>query len=256
MVNIVSNMLKLSQIDVSLGGLQILQDLSLEIEEGKITGLIGPNGAGKSTVFNVITGLIPFAQGSVRLRDQELLGRSPDLVSRLGITRTFQDSQVLPQITVMENLVSASPMVQDVSLVDVFFRPGRTATLKAEAEAKALELLDKVGLKSKAQALAKDLSYGQSKLIEILKVMMTDAELVFLDEPFSGLYPEMVKVIKDLFYELVTSGRSLVLVEHNMKLIEEVCDKVIVLDFGKRIARGSFAEIRENPQVVEAYLGY
>jgi len=249
-------MLKLSQIDLSLGGLQILQDLSLQIPEGKITGLIGPNGAGKSTVFNVITGLIPFAKGSVSLRDQELLGKSPDLINRLGITRTFQDSQVLPQITVLENLISASPLLQDVSLTDVFFRPKSSAALKAEAEAKALGMLEKVGLKDKSQDLAQELSYGQSKLIEILKVMMTDAELVFLDEPFSGLYPEMVKVIKDLIYELVQSGRTIVLVEHNMKLIEEVCDQVIVLDFGKKIADGNFTEIRENAEVVEAYLGH
>lgn len=248
-------MLKLSHINLSLGGLQILRNLNMQIEEGQITGLIGPNGAGKSTVFNVITGLIPFASGSVQLREQELLGSRPDQINRLGITRTFQDSQVLPQITVLENLMSASPLLRGASLTQVFFRRGQMKLQKAEAGEKAMDLLKKVGLEDKAQALAQDLSFGQSKLIEILKVMMSEAELVFLDEPFSGLYPEMVKVIKDLIYELVEKGKTIVLVEHHMKLIEEVCDHVIVLDFGEKIAEGSFSEIRMNSKVIEAYLG-
>lgn len=248
-------MLRLKNISLSLGGLKILSNLSFEILEGKITGLIGPNGAGKSTAFNVVTGLLPFASGSVKLRGQELLKSSPDQISRLGITRTFQDSQVLPQISVLENLVSASPLIRDASLAKVLFQSRRMKRLKAEAEAKALDLLKKVGLQNKAQALAQDLSYGQSKLIEILKVFMGDAELVFLDEPFSGLYPEMIQVIKGLIYELVASGRTIVLVEHNMQLIEEVCDRVIVLDFGEKLAEGSFAEIREDERVMGAYLG-
>lgn len=248
-------MLKLHNINLSLGGLSILHDLSMQIEERKITGLIGPNGAGKSTVFNVITGLIPFAEGSVQLRGQELLGSRPDQVNRLGITRTFQDSQVLPQITVLENLMSASPLLRDISLWKLFSSPRQMKKLKAEAEEKARSLLKKVGLENKLGALAQELSFGQSKLIELLKVMMSEAELVFLDEPFSGLYPEMVKVIQDLIYELVKTGKTIVLVEHNMKLIEEVCDHVIVLDFGEKIAEGGFREIRKNPKVVEAYLG-
>ncbi len=249
-------MLMLKDVSLELGGLQVLKDLDLTLEEGKITGLIGPNGAGKSTCFNVITGLIPFATGSVKLRGHEILKDSPDQISRMGVTRTFQDSQVLPQITVLENLVSASPLIRDASLMKVFFQSARMKQVKAEAEEKGMEMLKKVGLRDKAKALAGDLSYGQSKLIEILKVFMSDAELVFLDEPFSGLFPEMIKVIKELIYELVESGKTIVLVEHNMKLIEEVCDQVIVLDFGQKIADASFAEIREQNEVVEAYLGH
>ena len=126
---------------------------------------------------------------------------------------------------------------------------------KAEAEEKARSLLKKVGLEKHALGLAKDLSYGQSKLIEMLKVIMSESDLVFLDEPFSGLYPEMIKVIQGLIYELVGSGKTIVLVEHNMKLIEEICDHVIVLDFGTKLAEGSFSEVRNNKEVVEAYLG-
>lgn len=248
-------MLKLSNIDLSLGGLQILRDLSMSIEEGKITGLIGPNGAGKSTVFNVVTGLIPSVKGSIKLRGQEIMGSSTDQISRLGIMRTFQDSLILPQITVLENLISASPLLRDASLAQVFFRARRIKQSKAEAEAKAMDLLKKVGLEDRAGALAQDLSYGQSKLIEILKVIMSEAELIFLDEPFSGLYLEMIKVIEGLIYEMVDKGKTIVIVEHNMKLIEEVCDRVIVLDFGEKIADGTFAEIRRDKLVIEAYLG-
>ncbi|MDF2379770.1 MAG: ABC transporter ATP-binding protein [Candidatus Gracilibacteria bacterium] len=249
-------MLKVHNINLSLGGLKILNDLSFEIEEGKITGLIGPNGAGKSTVFNVVTGLISFATGSVQLRKQDILGAPSYQVSRMGIMRTFQDAQVLPQISVLENLISASPLIRDASLFQVFFRPKMMERMKAEAAEKARELLKKVGIEEKSNVLAQDLSYGQSKLVEILKVFMSDAELVFLDEPFSGLYPEMIKVIKGLVYELIESGRTVVLVEHNMKLIEEVCDHVVVLDFGTKLAEGKFEEVRENKDVVNAYLGH
>lgn len=248
-------MLKFQKINLSLGGLRILHQLSLEIEPGKITGLIGPNGAGKSTVFNVLFGLIPMAKGSIQLRGQEVLGNEPYRMNRLGLMRTFQDAQVLPQISVLENLVSVSPLVRDVSLFRVFFKSGELRQLRKEAEQRAMELLKKVGLESKSHSLAQDLSYGQKKLVEILKVMMSEAEMIFLDEPFSGLYPEMIKVITGLIYELVGQGKTIVLVEHNMKLIEEVCDRVIVLDFGEKIAEGSFAEIRKDRKVIEAYLG-
>lgn len=248
-------MLKFQKINLSLGGLRILHQLSLEIEQGKITGLIGPNGAGKSTVFNVLFGLIPSAKGSILLRNQEVLGSEPYQMSRLGLMRTFQDAQVLPQISVLENLVSVSPLIRDVSLFRVFFQSRQTQQLRKEAEARAMELLQKVGIQAKAHDLAQNLSYGQKKLVEILKVMMSEAEMIFLDEPFSGLYPEMIKVITGLIYELVDKGMTIVLVEHNMKLIEEICDRVIVLDFGEKIAEGGFGEIRANKKVIEAYLG-
>lgn len=248
-------MLKFQKINLSLGGLRILHQLSLEIEQGKITGLIGPNGAGKSTVFNVLFGLIPMAKGSIQLQGQEVLGNEPYQMNRLGLMRTFQDAQVFPQISVLENLVSVSPLIRDVSLARVFFKSREMKQLRKEAQQKGLELLKKVGLDSKASALAHDLSYGQKKLVEILKVMMSEAEMIFLDEPFSGLYPEMIKVITGLIYELVDQGKTIVLVEHNMKLIEEVCDRVIVLDFGEKIAEGSFAQVRADRKVVEAYLG-
>jgi len=248
-------MLKFHKINLALGGLRILHQLSMEIEEGKITGLIGPNGAGKSTVFNVLFGLIPFAKGSIKLRDQEVLGNAPHLMTRLGLMRTFQDAQVLPQISVLENLVSVSPLIRDVSLFRVFFKSRSTKLFEKEAEQKALELLSKVGIEGKAYVLAQDLSYGQKKLVEILKIMMSEAEMIFLDEPFSGLYPEMIKIITGLIRELVDQGKTIVLVEHNMKLIEEICDRVIVLDFGEKIAEGGFREIRADKQVIAAYLG-
>jgi|CXWL01.1.fsa_nt_gi branched-chain amino acid transport system ATP-binding protein len=248
-------MLELKNISLSLGGLRILHQLSLEIEEGKITGLIGPNGAGKSTVFNVVTGLISSTRGSVRLRNHDILGEPSFRVNRMGVTRTFQDAQVFKQMTVLENLISASPLIRDASLFQVFFHPRKMYQLRAEAEKKARELLKKVGLESKASVLAQDLSYGQTKLVEILKVFISEAELILLDEPFSGLYSEMIKIITGLIYELRDHGKTLVLVEHNMKLIEEICDRVIVLDYGEKIAEGTFSEIRKSRKVIEAYLG-
>lgn len=248
-------MLSLHHISLSLGGLRILHNLSFEIPEGKITGLIGPNGAGKSTVFNVVTGLIPMTTGSVQLRGQELIRASTDQIARLGITRTFQDSHVLAQITVLENLIAASPLLWDISLFGVFFHGRQTGQRRAEAEAKALEFLRHVGLEGKAHVNAEHLSYGQKKLLELLKVMMSDAELILLDEPFSGLFPEMIKLITKLVLALKEKGKTIVFVEHNMKLIEEICDHVVVLDSGEKIAEGTFADVRKNKTVIEAYLG-
>lgn len=248
-------MLQLQHIQLGLGGLKILNDLSLEIEEGKITGLIGPNGAGKSTVFNLITGFFSTAKGSIRLQGHELLGEKTFRINRMSVMRTFQDAQVIKQISVLENLVSASPLIRDASVFQSLFHAGSMRQLRAEAEQKARSLLKQVGIEDKAQVMGSELSYGQSKLVEILKVFMSEAELIFLDEPFSGLYPEMIKVIKGLIDELVEKGKTIVLVEHNMKLIEEVCDRVIVLDFGEKIAEGDFAAVRKDRRVMEAYLG-
>lgn len=248
-------MLHCSHISLSLGGLRILHDLSFMIKEGQITGLIGPNGAGKTMLFNVITGLFPANTGSLQFRDHDISKEKPHRISRLGMTRTFQDSRVLPQITVLENLICASPMLWDVSLLKVFFQSRSERQNRHEAKTKALSLLRQVGLDTKASVLGQDLSYGQKKLVEILKVMMSEAELILLDEPFSGLFPEMIKLITKLILELREKGKTIVFVEHNMKLIEEICDHVIVLDSGEKIAEGKFAEIRKNKNVIEAYLG-
>lgn len=248
-------MLKVKDVNLQLGGLKILNHLTFNVEQGSITGLIGPNGAGKSSFYNALFNLFPANSGSIQFEGIELIGKSPDQVNHLGIARTFQDSKLLPQITVLENLMLSAKYSEPVTLKRVFLGH---RILKEEQEAnrkKAMELLKKVGLEKKSNALAKNLSYGQSKLIEILKLFMYESKLVLLDEPFSGLFPEMIKVITGLIRELVKSGRTIIFVEHNMKLIAEICDHVVVLDAGQKIAEGTFEEVKSKPVVIEAYLG-
>lgn len=248
-------MLVVKDLNLQIGGLKILNQLSFNIKEGSITGLIGPNGAGKSSFYNVLFNLFAGATGSIQLEGVELIGKRADQVSHLGVTRTFQDSQLLPQMTVLENLLLSAHYSSEVNLKRVFFDYKNLKEEKMAHDKTAMHLLRKVGLESKANVMAKNLSYGQSKLIEILKLFMNDSKLILLDEPFSGLFPEMIKVITDLIYELAKSGRTLIFIEHNMKLIAEICDHIIVLDAGAKIAEGTFEEIRKNPEVIEAYLG-
>lgn len=248
-------MLQVRNLNLRLGGLHILNDLTFDVREQSITGLIGPNGAGKSSFFNAVFGLFPGATGSAKLEEVELLGKEPYQVSHLGIIRTFQDARLLPQITVLENLLIGARYGEPVTLWRVFFDYRKLREERWAHEKRALELLHKVGLQDKAHTLAKNLSYGQTKLIEILKLFMAEGKIIFLDEPFAGLFPEMIKLISKLIRELVTSGRTVMLVEHNMKLISEVCDHVIVLDAGSKLAEGTFDEIKRKPEVIEAYLG-
>ncbi len=248
-------MLKVRDLTLHIGGLQILDHLSFDVPQGSITGLIGPNGAGKSSFFNALFNLFLPQKGSIRLEGVELVGKRPDQVHRLGVSRTFQDSKPLPQITVMENLLSACPYSSPVSLRRVFLGSRLLREEEAAHRRKARELLKKVGLEGKEHTLAKNLSYGQTKLVEILKLFLHENRLALLDEPFSGLFPEMIKVISGLVRELVQSGRTVMLVEHNMKLIAETCDHVVVMDAGRKLAEGSFEAVRKNPEVIEAYLG-
>lgn len=248
-------MLQVRHLSLHLGGLKILDDLSFDIKEQSITGLIGPNGAGKSSFFNAVFGLFPPSGGSVKLNEVELVGKEPHLVKHFGITRTFQDARLLPQITVLENLLVGVSYAYPVTLRRVFWDYRKLREEYLAHTAKVLELLKRVGLQEKAYTLARSLSYGQTKLIEILKLFMTESKLIFLDEPFSGLFPEMIKLITGLIRDLVKAGRTIMIVEHNMKLISEVCDHVIVLDAGAKIAEGTFEEIKKNPKVIEAYLG-
>lgn len=248
-------MLQVKNLDLQLGGLKILDNLTFDIKEGSITGLIGPNGAGKSSFYNSLFGLFQANKGSIKFDGIELIGKTPDQINHLGIARTFQDSKLLPQITVLENLLLSAKYRDPVTLKRVFFDRKQLSEEQKVNRKKAMDLLKKVGLEGKANSLAKNLSYGQSKLIEILKLFMYESKLVLLDEPFSGLFPEMIKVITELIRELTKTGRTIIFVEHNMKLIAEICDHVIVLDAGAKIAEGTFDQVKSNPEVISAYLG-
>jgi ABC-type branched-subunit amino acid transport system ATPase component len=224
------------------------------VAHNSITALIGPNGAGKTTVFNMITGLIHHDAGSVVYKGRSLLGRRPHQIANLGITRTFQLIRLFPKLTVLENLLLAEKKSGE-SLLNTLFRPGQ---VKRESHKKARQCmahLKLVGMESKAHVNAEDLSYGQQKLVEIARVLATGADLILLDEPVAGVNPTMKEHIKKVLFRLKKEGKTILIIEHDMHFVRDVCEKVIVLDAGADIAVGAPSVVMNDKKVLEAYLG-
>lgn len=231
----------------SFGGIRALDTCSISVEEGSITGLIGPNGSGKTTMFNVVTGYERIDAGSVHFKGQSITNISPDKVFRLGIGRTFQLTRVFPGLTVLENMHVAA---QRNDFKGLFSRWSSTHEQK-----RALELLDFVGLTRVKDLPAGNLSYGQRKLLEFAFILIAEPRVILLDEPAGGVNPTMINYLADRIRELNARGVTFLVVEHNMEFVMGLCDKVMVMHRGTRIAEGTPAEVRANPAVLEAYLG-
>jgi len=230
------------------GGVHAVDHLSISIPKGKITGIIGPNGSGKTTLTNVLTGFHAINSGALIVGGEKELQhiRSYD-VRNLGMTRTFQNVRVFEQMSVLDNiLVVLTERGLFASLFD-----SHTAFHKNTAQ----EVLTRVGLWEKRNENAVNLSYGQRKLLEIARALAVNADVIFFDEPYAGLFPEMVKLVSTVMQELRTQGKTVVLIEHDMALIRELCDHVIVLEAGKLLAEGKPGEVLADSKVIEAYLG-
>ena len=229
-------------------GVKAVDHLSLSFEKGKITSVIGPNGSGKSTLINLLTGFIPFDSGEVVIAGKETLSKiEPYEAKELGITRTFQDVRLFEQMPVLDNVLVV--LTERGVFKALFEKHGKLHLAKAE------EVLKRVGLWEKRHQLAKNLSYGQRKLLEIARVLAMDPDIIFFDEPFAGLFPEMLKVVVGVMQELKQQGRTQILVEHNMELIRELSDHLVVLDAGGLLAEGVPSEVLAKREVIEAYLG-
>lgn len=236
-------------------GVKALDGLSFELTQGQITALIGPNGAGKTTVFNVITGFLKPDRGSVRLGARSLTGLPPFKIARLGIGRTFQNIRLFPQMTVLQNVMLALRYATGEKLASAMLRSRKMLLEDSRNRERALSILEKVGLLNKQEALGNELSHGQRRLVEFARVFALDPQLLLLDEPTAGLFPEMVEQTKKMIVDLKEAGKTVLFVEHDMRVVMGIAERVVVLNHGQRIADGTPEQIQNDEVVITAYLG-
>ena len=248
-------MLQFDHVSKNFGGLQVLQDVSFSVPQGGIFGLIGPNGAGKTTVFNLITGLIRKSGGAITFNGQDLDGVAPHKITRLGIARTFQNIRVFKEMTLLQNVVVGMHDQLDYGVAGVLLNLASFRQAEERARERALELLSWVRLEHKAHALADSLSYGEQRKLEFARALATKPKLLLLDEPVAGMNPSEKTELMAEIVNIKQRGFSIFLIEHDMRFVMGLCDQIAVLNFGKIIAQGAPDEIKNNPEVIEAYLG-
>jgi branched-chain amino acid transport system ATP-binding protein len=250
-----ASVLQLRGATKTFGGLTAVDSLDLDIRKGQIFSIIGPNGAGKTTVFNLITGIYKPDSGAILLEGQSISGLTPDRVLRRGIARTFQNIRLFKSMTALENVLVGADANSKVGLFNALFKTPLHRRTEAESIEEAYRLLDFVGVGGRAGELAANLSYGDQRRLEIARAMATKPKLLCLDEPAAGFNPAEKQRLMELIRKVRDDGYTVLLIEHDMRLVMGVTDRIVVLEFGRKIAEGSPAEIRDNPAVVAAYLG-
>jgi branched-chain amino acid transport system ATP-binding protein len=248
-------LLNISGVNKRFGGLQALTDVGIQIRPGQIVGLIGPNGAGKTTFFNVITGLYQPDSGSFELAGKPYSPSAPHAVAKAGIARTFQNIRLFGEMTALENVMVGRHVRSKQGVFGAIFRHKAAREEEASIRARAQELLDFVGIGQFGSRTAKYLSYGDQRRLEIARALATDPQLLALDEPAAGMNATEKLALRELLVKIKLEGKTVLLIEHDVKLMMGLCDRITVLEYGKRIAEGVPSEIQKDPAVISAYLG-
>jgi len=236
-------------------GLTALHRVNFHVDRGEIVGLIGPNGSGKTTLFNCATGVLPVSGGRIKFKGEDIANHKTHEIALKGVSRTFQIIRIFPKLTVMENMLLAIQQHQGERILSSILHTPRVRRLERHARQRASELLDFVGLTPLTHDLAAHLSYGQQKLLEFIMAIMPNPEIVLLDEPAAAVNPTMIKKMMGHIVQLNKEGYTFCIIEHNMDVVMELCHRVVVLNYGEKIAEGKPQEIRNNREVIEAYFG-
>lgn len=247
--------LEINNLTKSFGGVRAIDDISFSVDRGQILAVIGPNGAGKTTLFNLITGIYPPTCGTINFREEEIDGLTPHQIAHLGIARTFQNLQIFNNMTVLENVMVGRHTKSKTGFLGAIFPVGHVQREEQEIVETALEKLVMVGLADKALENASNLPYGQQKMLEIARATALEPELLLLDEPAAGLNSTETRELIDIIYQLRDQGITILLVEHDMETVMEIADRLVVLNFGNKLAEGTPYEIQNNQEVITAYLG-
>jgi len=250
-----TSLLEISELTKTFGGVRAVNNCTFAVPEGQVVGLIGPNGAGKSTVVDLVSGFGRPDSGTIMFAGEQLVGKSPDVISRLGLIRTFQTPREWRNLSVMDNVMLARRRFDNEGLWQCMIRARAIRREEESDRAAVREILERFQLTELKNELASRLSGGQKRLLEFARIAAAEPRLIILDEPMGGVNPVLGTRIGDAVGQFAGDGRTVIVVEHNLPFIEKTCDQVVVMDLGEVIAQGPFAGLRDNPRVVEAYLG-